>query len=76
MAGSKRTNVQGHTILADPELVKLLRRQSSAMVGRLFRDAQEHGQSKVELEGITYILFRRSDHTFTISPESAHGNWL
>lgn len=76
MAGFKRTNVQGHTIVADPELVKLLRRQASALLSRLFREAQEHGQSRIELDGKIYILVRQPDHTFVIEPESLHGHFV
>jgi len=76
MAGSKRTNIQGHTILADPELVKLIRRQSSTLLSRLFREAQEHGQSRIELDGKIYILVRQPDHTFAIKLESLHGNFF
>lgn len=76
MAGSKRTNIQGHTVVADPELVMHLRRLSSVLLGRLFREAQEHGQSKVELGGVMYILLRRSDHTFTLELQTDHDHTL
>lgn len=76
MAGFKRTNIQGHTIVADPVLVKLLRRHASALLSRLFREAQEHGQSRIELDGKIYILVRKPDQTFVIEPESLHGNFV
>lgn len=74
MAGFKRTNIQGHTIVADPEFVRLLRRQSTALLERLFREAQEQGQAQVELQGLHYVLHRHSDHTFTLDPLSASGS--
>lgn len=76
MAGFSRTNIQGHTLVADPELVKIMRRQSTARIGSLFREAQEHGQSRIELDGKIFTIVRKSDHTFTIEAESDHRGWL
>lgn len=74
MAGFRRTNIQGHTVVADPELVKLLRRQSSILLGRLFREAQEHGQSHVKLKEKRHSIICHPDRTFTIaSTPEQHG---
>ncbi len=74
MAGYKRTNIQGHTVVADPELVTLMKRSSTALLSRIFREAQEHGQSPVELGGTRYIIKRHPDHTFTIDLEALYGS--
>jgi hypothetical protein len=69
MAGFRRTNIHGHTVVADPELVRQVRRLASAQLSRLFREAQEHGQSRVELAGKMYTILRHPDHTFTIGDD-------
>ena len=74
MAGFKRTNILGHAVVADPELVRILRRQASSLLGRLFREAQEHGQSRVELDGRMFALLKHPDHTFTVTPFSPINN--
>lgn len=76
MAGFSRTNIQGHTLVANPELVKIMRRKSSATLGSLFREAQEHGQSRIELDGKIFTIVRKSDHTFTVEAESEHRGFL
>lgn len=74
MAGFKRTNIQGHTVVADPELVRALRRQSSSLLGRLFSEAQEHGQSHIQLNNQRHNILCHPDRTFTISPAAdQHG---
>ena len=74
MAGFRRTNIQGHTVVADPELVRILRRQSSTLLGRLFREAQEHGQSHVQLNEQRHNIICHPDRTFTIVPVTeTHG---
>ncbi|MEK7537422.1 MAG: hypothetical protein AAB619_00410 [Patescibacteria group bacterium] len=70
MAGFKRTNIQGHIVIGDPELALILRRQSAAYLNRLFAEAQEHGQSRLILDGQERILRRHPDHTFTLEPGS------
>ncbi len=76
MAGFKRTNIQGHTVVADPVYVKLVRRKSSHTIGQLFREAQEHGQTRIELNGEPFIVLLHSDHTFTIKADIGHHNSL
>lgn len=74
MVGFKRTNIQGYTVVADPELVRLVRRHATSLLGQLFRDAQEHGESHIQINEQRYRIIRRPDHTFTITDvvESHH----
>lgn len=66
MAGFKRTNIEGFTLVADPALVRLLRRYAASGVGRILREAQDHGQTRVTLGDQAYILHYHPDHTITI----------
>jgi hypothetical protein len=66
MAGFKRTNIEGFTLKADPELVKLLRRHGPTGLGRVLREAQNNGQTRVLLNEVPYILHYHPDHTITI----------
>lgn len=67
MDGSKvRTNIQGHTVIALAADAKMLRRLSSVFLGRMFREAQEQGSSQLTHEGVSYIIQRHPDHTFSL----------
>lgn len=68
-AGSnKRTNIQGHTVTADPALVKKMKRLSTSTLADFFRQARDHGSAPLQLEDASFVLIRRSDHTYTIIP--------
>lgn len=66
MAGSKRMNIGGHTIDIHPDQARELRRLAGDAVQRLFREAQEGGQSPVTLGAFTYLIQRLPDHTFRL----------
>lgn len=62
----KRTNIQGHTLVADPEQVRAIRRLSTMTISQLFLHAKEYGQAKVQLDDVAYVIIRHPDHTFTL----------
>jgi|GEM_PF-6397725 len=64
----RRRNIQGHTILAEPEMMAKLLRLSSATLSNLFHQARDQGMALLRLDDESFILTRQSDHTFTIIP--------
>lgn len=74
MAGFKKIHIEGYPLKADPDIVRLLKREFAGNVGRIFRDARDHGQMRVILADQPYILHANTDHVFTIEKENAgHG---
>lgn len=66
MAGSKLVNINGYKVAIHPDQAKELRRLASDALGRIFREALEHGQSLVTLGGYSYVLKRLPDHSFEL----------
>jgi len=66
MDGSKRHNVQGYVVTGLAGDIQLLRRLSANEVTKIFRHAQEAGQTRITLDDEQYTLHRHSDHTFTL----------
>ncbi len=70
-AGSKRrTDIQGHTVQASPDVIRQLHRLSAQTLLELFRHAKDVGQSEVTLDDGLYIVNRLPDHTFVIDRRS------
>ena len=71
MAGSKRRfNIQGHVVVGDGQVIKLMHRLGSGELTQLFLQAKEQGQAGVKLDDQQYTLHRHSDHTFTLETGS------
>lgn len=70
MAGSKRTSLHGFIITAHPDQLRQLRRFDAALLRRVFHEAQDHGQSLVQLAEGMYAIHRLSDHTFRLERHS------
>lgn len=65
----RRRNIQGHTIVADQELLAKLHRLSSVTLNNLFRQAHEQGMAPFRIDDEPYLLTRLPDHTFTVVPQ-------
>lgn len=71
-AGSKkRRNVQGHTVVANIELLAKFQRIPSTTLMNFFRQAREQGMAPIQLDDVPYTLIRHSDHTYTIEAQDA-----
>ncbi len=65
---NQRTNIHGYTVVADPEIVKKMKRLSTATLVNFFRQARDQGSAPFQLDDTPLILIRRSDHTYTVIP--------
>lgn len=75
MAGSKiRKNIHGHFVTAEPAEFTELNRLSTSLLGRIFSEAQEHGQANLSLGEANVLLIRHPDHTFSIEPAALRHN--
>lgn len=69
VGSKKRRNVQGHTIVAEVEVLAKFKRIPSTTLMNFFRQAREQGMAQIRLDDAPYTLVRHSDHTYTIEPQ-------
>lgn len=72
MGAKQRATIQGHIVLADPELIRQLRRLPGEVLRHVFQQARDHGSSPLAVNNATYTLHRQSDHTFICKPGATH----
>lgn len=71
VGSKKRRNVQGHTVVANIEVLAQFQRIPSTTLMNLFRQAREQGMAPMQLDNAPFTLIRHPDHTYTIEAQDS-----
>ncbi|MBI2985120.1 MAG: hypothetical protein HYY50_05890 [Candidatus Kerfeldbacteria bacterium] len=61
-----RATIHGQVVVAPAEMVKTMRRLSTATLGQLFLHAREYGSATITIDGQPWTVYRHPDHTFSV----------